>query len=432
MNNERIVLCRPHGGLNDMLNQIEKCYQYCKKYNRKLFVDGSIGGFLDDFAHYFIPACNDMSFDKIDFLEPPFDVFPGCLCDELYDYELYRTKESRVYCTGKYGTPVTFDFEKNYEEQILVHAQEGGGYLGIYAFAKIFLKEDIKIHIKNIIEELKKQSRGGYDAIHVRNTDYRTDYKSYFAEIKDKLNKITVICTDDYETQLYAKCFFGENVKTVTNIPDLRSVAGKTLHYNSRIDRYKTNVDTLTDLFVLAYAEKLFMAPLCVGHDVNSMGVTFRVSKHTRSGFQVLAENLHNNKIIIDNMLYTKTKLLSENDLEILFEKLRNNIVSIQYPKIKIDNLQNHKLYIWGAGENAADALAQCDNNGWEIEAFLDSNPQIEKFRKYKVLRPDSLLNSTDRDFFIIISSIIYADEIAQICEHAGLKEGVDFWKPDG
>lgn len=32
-----IVFCRPWGGLNDMLVQIEKCWRYALKYNRFLY-----------------------------------------------------------------------------------------------------------------------------------------------------------------------------------------------------------------------------------------------------------------------------------------------------------------------------------------------------------------------------------------------------------
>ena len=141
---------------------------------------------------------------------------------------------------------------------------------------------------------------------------------------------------------------------------------------------------------------------------------------------------------IYKNRLYTVTlknipEFLNESDFEnadTLLKKLNDNIDFLQYPKIQTDNLQNRKLYIWGAGANGVDALAQCDNNNWKIEAFLDSNPQVEEFLGYKILPPNSLLNSANRDFFIIISSRFYANEIARICEQAGLKEGIDFWKP--
>jgi glycosyltransferase involved in cell wall biosynthesis len=118
------------------------------------------------------------------------------------------------------------------------------------------------------------------------------------------------------------------------------------------------------------------------------------------------------------------SKLEKELEKKFLYNKLN------QYPEIKINNLQNRKLYIWGAGHDAFTALVQCDNNGWQVEAFLDSNPKTAEFQEYKIINPQEILKADDKNFFIVISSRKYADEIAKICEDAGLKEGLDFWKP--
>jgi len=121
------------------------------------------------------------------------------------------------------------------------------------------------------------------------------------------------------------------------------------------------------------------------------------------------------------------------NSFEELFFLLKKESEESAYPQISIKQqiLEERKLYVWGTGRNGIDALVQCDNNGWKIEAFLDSDPQLEDFQGYNVLLPHPLLNSKDRDFFIVISSKAYAGEIAQSCEEAGLKEGEDFWKPE-
>jgi len=117
-------------------------------------------------------------------------------------------------------------------------------------------------------------------------------------------------------------------------------------------------------------------------------------------------------------------------NVDVLFKKLSDTIAFLQYPKIHINNLQNRKLYIWGAGAISLETLIQCDNNEWEVEAFLDSNKDLTEFNGYRVVPPQELLAGSDRDFFIIISSVLYANEIAQICEQAELKEGKDFWRP--
>lgn len=114
-------------------------------------------------------------------------------------------------------------------------------------------------------------------------------------------------------------------------------------------------------------------------------------------------------------------------DAEILYKQIVNYDSS--YPKIELKNLENRKLYIWGAGSNGIDALSQCDNNGWQVEAFLDSNKELKEFNGYPVKLPQQVLDSSKNDFFIIISSRNFAEEIAKTCEKAGFKEGLDFWR---
>lgn len=297
---ERIVLCRPRGGLNDMLVQIERCHQYCRKYNRKLYIDGSRGGFLDDFSNYFIPS-KGVSFKKIDFLHAPFDVFPKELNENIYEYEVQLKKKEiggSNYVTEK-GTPITFDFNRDYNEQILVHEQPGGGSTGYLALAKMQLVNEVRQHILEKIEAIKKlTAKDKYDAIHIRNTDYQTDYMSFFNIIKRKINKTTVLCTDDFQCQQDAKEYFGGKVITVTDIPDLSNAIREdgsaphnrsfTLHQNKNLDRYKTNIDALTDVFILASSNNLYYTS---------------VSKGTLSGFTFLAKSLNSNKAILKSLL---------------------------------------------------------------------------------------------------------------------------------
>ncbi|MEY3069700.1 MAG: hypothetical protein RLZZ456_1399 [Pseudomonadota bacterium] len=53
---ERYLLCRPEGGFNDMLCQIELCWHYAEANGRTLIVDSAVTGFGDDFATYLRPA----------------------------------------------------------------------------------------------------------------------------------------------------------------------------------------------------------------------------------------------------------------------------------------------------------------------------------------------------------------------------------------
>jgi len=281
-NMKKLLLCRPHGGLNDILCQIKKCLKYASEHDRELYIDGSRSGFLDSFENYFI-APKGVHLKGIDFLSQPFDVYPHCLSDNITTFKSKYHLTIRNYTHIPTNTILSFDFDKSYAEQILVHEQCGGGTSSIKVLEKFTLKENIRLHISKIIESL-----GEYDAIHVRHTDYKTDYEKFFSDINDKLGDKIVLCTDSYECQVYAKSLWKERLHIATNIPDTQ---GKRLHTNPNLDRFQTNMDTLVDLFILAYGQNLY---------------TTKVDKGIVSGFGRLAGLLRNRKDLIEKLLWNK------------------------------------------------------------------------------------------------------------------------------
>jgi glycosyltransferase involved in cell wall biosynthesis len=137
---------------------------------------------------------------------------------------------------------------------------------------------------------------------------------------------------------------------------------------------------------------------------------------------------------IFDKSIYKSiTTALNEKNEKKLFSLLQEWQKNGCYSKINIkeSSLQNRRLYVWGAGADGSKVQLQCERRSWKISAFLDSSKNLKEFNGYKVKRPKQILNKVKGDFFIIISSRNYASEIAKICEQAGLKEGLDFWKPN-
>lgn len=57
MNKNRLLLCRPLGGLNDILCQIESCCRYAERFGRTVVVETDFHctkSFRDDFSRYFV------------------------------------------------------------------------------------------------------------------------------------------------------------------------------------------------------------------------------------------------------------------------------------------------------------------------------------------------------------------------------------------
>jgi hypothetical protein len=283
---KKYVLCRPRGGLNDMLCQIQLCWDYAKKFDRTLVINTDNSGFLDSFENYFVLKGSTEVDVVFDFPIGADLTKASCVPNELFSHiDDYKA----VWISGggfvdqASNVKVTFDFTEDYSESVLIHEQCGGGNNSIDVLANFVLSSDLAKIALDKIETL-----GTYQSIHVRNTDYKTEYESFFNEIDSSSGEEKlVLCTDDYACQSYAVKFFRERLMLSSNIPDLN---GKSLHANMKINRLQANYDSIIDLLVLASGTKLHTTNLTGGF---------------KSGFSRLAEHLQARKDIIEQLLST-------------------------------------------------------------------------------------------------------------------------------
>ena len=97
---KKIIYCRPHNGFNDMLVHMNENYKYALKYDRHLFINTDLSGFLDNFAHYFESLSPNVTFgsqeDFKHFLSghctevKHMNVYPPDLQNRLFDYQTFR------------------------------------------------------------------------------------------------------------------------------------------------------------------------------------------------------------------------------------------------------------------------------------------------------------------------------------------------------
>ena len=177
----RFVLCRPQGGLNDTLCQIEKSISYAEATERIVLIDTSYvepgaGYIKDKFSNYFdcsdprIRLNSDQMRDDLNALT----VFPDFIVNNVDGYKAYYDPKAGNFVERKTKKLISFDFSKDYSEDLVVHHACGGGNLGIYALNRLCLKHNISNELFARISQIKN----GYTAIHIRNTDYKSDYKS--------------------------------------------------------------------------------------------------------------------------------------------------------------------------------------------------------------------------------------------------------------
>jgi hypothetical protein len=262
----KFVLCLPCGGFNDMLCQIEKCVRYARSNQRVLLLDTSYSGLHDDIRNYFTLAfaCEVAHPEDYGYKTR---VDAGDLVisqtGNAEDIRLRLDDENRV------GDQI----KRPSEETLVVHYSPGGGDLAIKSLEKMHPLDLVQ---KGILSGLPVTDRP-YIAIHIRNTDYRTDYEKAFSALEDKVRgKTVVLCSDDERSVSYF-------VETYSDICDVqlsksdRSSDGRPLHGDVVGDVFANNISMLTDLFTLAFAERLYMVD---------------TQNTKRSGFSVLAAHM--------------------------------------------------------------------------------------------------------------------------------------------
>jgi hypothetical protein len=240
-----------------------------------LVIDSGRGDVLAPFGSYFEPRWEGSHFhltlepDLLEVLEA-IDCHPPALTGRVGSYETVN-RDSKFFDRDS-GELLSFDFRRSYDSPLLVHEQCGGGR-GVGVLSQLRLTQEFAAAVRERLEKLPRS----YVGVHVRNTDVRTDYKTFFEEISEALQgKSCLICSDDRRCIDYARQFFTEcDIHTVSEIPD---TGGARLHGYGSSDMLKTNVDAVADLIGLARSSTIIRPRRGIGYS---------------SGFASLAMELH-------------------------------------------------------------------------------------------------------------------------------------------
>jgi hypothetical protein len=176
LSSERFLLCRPQGGLNDVLCNVEKTRLHADKFNRTLIVDTNfVNSYttLGDFSDYFQTRAN-VILNASPLINKLRDLttFPACVAGKLDSYRTYYDENLKYFRERTTRQKVSFKFDTDYEEQLLVHHGLGGGFLGVQALSWLQLNDVITAELIRRLSVINSP----YCAIHIRNTDYRSDY----------------------------------------------------------------------------------------------------------------------------------------------------------------------------------------------------------------------------------------------------------------
>jgi len=295
----KFLLCRPSGGLTDTLCQIETCWRYAQQFGRILAIDASASGLWGDFADFFVLKAADLEVHARATPQLMADLNAMSCCpaalrgrlslpDGRLGYACRWDASLSALVDAQSGSRLSFDFTIDHPQDVLLHHQAGGGPSQAFALLqRVVLTADLALECRQRLAAFGRD----YDAIHIRNSDYRTDWKEFLTRIAPELSLPAVlVCSDDRNVLSYAQDFFkGKRLLASSMPPD---TAGKALHTHefamSPELRRRVVRDGLIDLIALARGATLHYTNTTNGYP---------------SGYSELARHLHLNRAVLESLI---------------------------------------------------------------------------------------------------------------------------------
>lgn len=271
----RMLLCRPRGGLNDMLSQIERCCRYAEMTDRSVIVDTKFGSdsYGDEFDRYFISRQTRLSLSASE-LRSAFDraeVFPAGLKGRVSSYESHLDATRRQYVDSQTGEPLTFDFAQDYPQELLVHQQPRRRPYAVSVFMRLRLQPHLT---RELLARFGKIG-GPYLGVHIRHTDYLSDYHPVIERVAAAEIERVFLATDNQQVLDHFRA----------------RGAGEG-------DVVRRNGDAILDLLLLALSGRIVSA------DITNSPYGFK-----KSGFTVLAMELTSQKRYLSELLGEGVKI---------------------------------------------------------------------------------------------------------------------------
>jgi hypothetical protein len=265
-----------------MFCQIGLCLDYCNRSGRVLLVDTVSAGFGESLEYYFdAPPNAIVSQEDIQSLlrAESVSIFPAHLCKSGLNYNKRWNDDLLAFSTDEDRSSLNLDFSKSYAERIIVHHACGGGMHG----KSVMHQFPISRSLRTIIAQRRLALPEEYIGVHIRHTDYRTDYHSLidqllkYEAIREQRAPI-YLATDNPEVVEYA---VHKLPSPIFNFARLIHV-DRNLHTTEKLPKVIVNLDAFCDLFLLASATHFVAAKMIQG---------------SYSGFTVLANHWFGDKL---------------------------------------------------------------------------------------------------------------------------------------
>lgn len=283
----RWIFARPRGGLTDTLAQIDRLRCHALRFGRAIALDLSASGLRVPFDALFRPAPSfgvplrvpDAALSA--WLDRCTSVAPPELRHIVTRHDArYEGPPTANFVEARSGARLCVDLRRDHPEQVVVHGQCGGGPGALRALAHLRLQPAVADGLIRRVAALGPD----FAAVHVRHTDYRSDYKGLLVALGKRLaGRRVLLCTDNAAVAAEARDLWAGRLE-LCQLSALPDTGGAPLHEGPVADPLENALDQLGDLLALAAARVFVAAPLA--------GSAGRGRQPRYSGYSTLALQL--------------------------------------------------------------------------------------------------------------------------------------------
>jgi hypothetical protein len=262
----KYLYVQPQGGFNDTLCVIKDSINYCKNKNVTLLIDTLNATYRINFADYFkfdnsisdhANIITDICKIKEIIKNKNIKIYPN----NLDINEILNGKKKFNWTTNGYldleNKPLSLpDYSVFDAFDLAIHVSCGGEDAArkkpFSLYSKLILSDSLVNHAKEKYESIKKP----YLSIHIRNTDYKCDYKSLFFQNEAMIRSYEAVhvSTDDKSSLDF---FTSNNVKVINFTTFPQTIFGSgALHYAYIKPDIKIK-DLFTDILIASFSENI-------------------------------------------------------------------------------------------------------------------------------------------------------------------------------
>lgn len=261
---KRYLLARPCGGFNDCLVQLDAARRHAERFGRTLIIDTSRSGLKAGFETLFVTrpnfGCPVIMWSRevgvaLDTLK---SVRPAELTHRITSYQTTYDDETCLHRDTQTKALTSVDLERDHPETLIVQERAGGGIESLRFLRRVSLRSEVATEVAARLSTLGRD----YDAIHIRHSDYRTDFEGFLQRISPIFaGRKLLVCTDSAEVKETAPRLLGKRVEVIS-IAEPPDTKGQPLHDTELADRHAANLDLLTEIIAMARARNFFFTQL--------------------------------------------------------------------------------------------------------------------------------------------------------------------------